>query len=131
MYLSLCFQFCFISVSIFFFKNKFLEISHLVPWKDDTLKVCLWSELDDYYLQLMPVVETTCNLAQYIEYALWLSRSSLTVNQVKEDSMTDLPQTLQSMIILQAPNSEFSPYPLVHPGLLDTLVLKSSLALLS
>lgn len=52
------------------------------------LRVCFWSGLDNPIFRLMPGEENTCLLAQYLDYDLWLSSSSLIVGEVEEDKIT-------------------------------------------
>lgn len=52
--------------------EELLELSHLVSWSDSTLKTCFWSGLDDYPFPPLLAGATTCTLAQYVDYALWL-----------------------------------------------------------
>ncbi|ROL51072.1 hypothetical protein DPX16_14603 [Anabarilius grahami] len=61
--------------------EEFLELSHLVSWNNGTLKTCFWSGLYDRLFQPLPVGDTTCILAQYIDYAFWLSGSPFTVGK--------------------------------------------------
>lgn len=65
--------------------KDFIELYHQVHWNEATLKTCFWSGLDDYLLQPMPTGDTRCLLRQYIEYALWMTASSLTVKEMEED----------------------------------------------
>lgn len=63
--------------------------SHHVTWNDDTL----WCGLDDNMYQQVPAAATACSLVQYIEYVLWLSGSSLTVDEVAGDNTTTQQQS--------------------------------------
>lgn len=59
------------------------------------MKICFWSGLDDQLFQLLPAGATTYTLAQYIDYALWLSGSPFTVGEMKEEDSTTQPQPTQ------------------------------------
>lgn len=52
--------------------EELLELSQLVPWNDDKLKGCFWSELGEHLLLIMPMGNSRCTLQQFIDYALWL-----------------------------------------------------------
>lgn len=49
------------------------DSAHLLSWNDGTLKVCFWSGLNNHLICLMPRGETSCILAQYVDYTLWLT----------------------------------------------------------
>lgn len=73
--------------------EKFLELTHLVPWNDATMKTVVWSGMDfgilEWNLLLqVPVGAATCTLVQYLGYVLWLSGLSLTVGEVDEDAIS-------------------------------------------
>lgn len=78
------------------YKKKFLKINHEVSRNDGTLKLCFWTELDNFLSELVPAGDTTCILDQYIEYTLWLSESSISAREVEENNITDRQQFLQS-----------------------------------
>lgn len=63
---------------------------------DGTLKVCFWTELDNFLFVLVPAGDTTCILDQYIEYTLWLSEFSISAREVEVNNITDWQQFLQS-----------------------------------
>ncbi len=57
--------------------EEFLNVSYRAPWKESTLKTIFLGGLDDYIYQQMPASDITCSLERYIEYALWLSGSTV------------------------------------------------------
>ncbi len=64
--------------------EEFLDLSCGVPLKERTLKTIFWGGLDDHLYQQMPASDTIFSLERYIEYALWLSGSSFTVEEVTD-----------------------------------------------
>ncbi len=64
--------------------EEFLNVSYRVPWKESTLKTIFWGGLDGHIYQQMPASYIACSLECYIEYALWLSGSSFTVEEVAD-----------------------------------------------
>lgn len=81
--------------------EEFLKLSHLVTRSEGTLITCFWIGLNDHFFQLLPVGATTCMLAQYMDYVLWLS-----VSKIKEDITTQL-QPPQPMSTICHPPSSF------------------------
>lgn len=49
-----------------------------------------WSELDKHLLHIMPMGESSSSLLHYIEYALWITDSPLTVEEAKEKACSTL-----------------------------------------
>lgn len=76
--------------------KKFLKNNHQVSRNDGTLKVCFWTELDNFLFVLVPAGDTTCILDQYTEYTLWLSEFSISAREVEVNNITDWQQFLQS-----------------------------------
>lgn len=61
--------------------KEFVGVSHLAQCNDIALMKGFWIELDDE----MPRGNTCWTLAEYINFALWVSGSSFTLGKVEED----------------------------------------------
>ncbi len=69
--------------------EEFLNVSYRAPWKESTLKTIFWEGLDDFLYQLMLPSYSSWSLGHYIEYAIRLSYSPFTVDEV-HDSPVDV-----------------------------------------
>lgn len=61
--------------------EEFVAVSHLAQCNDIALMKRFWIRLDDE----MPLGNSCWTLAEYINFALWVSRSSFTLGEVEED----------------------------------------------
>ncbi|KAK9977272.1 hypothetical protein ABG768_019093 [Culter alburnus] len=98
--------------------EEFLELSYLRAWNEATLKNIFWIGLDDYLYQQVPAGTIPSSLAQYLDYVLWLSGSSLTVCEV--DNTTATQPQLPSSIPVSSPQSRATlscvPSPMTAPA---------------
>jgi len=79
--------------------EEFFDLVYLVAWNDGALNTLFWTGLEDALFRQVPATATTCSLARYIDYVLWLSGSSITVSEVDEDAISGHSGSLSWVLI--------------------------------
>ncbi len=67
--------------------KEFLVLTERVACNERTLKTIFWDGIDDFLYHLMPPSNSSWSLGRYIEYALRLSYSAFTVDEVHDSPL--------------------------------------------
>ncbi|ROL50854.1 hypothetical protein DPX16_15098 [Anabarilius grahami] len=88
--------------------EEFLSICHRATCSDIMLMEGFWVRLDDESRMVIPRGNSYWMLAEYINFALWVEGSSVTVGEVEEDPTTSVQPHLPS---ITTPEPEPDPVP--------------------